>query len=92
MKQQGQVDRLILRDVDVVRPAGKTGGCLLKTRPDALLGKLIIDRLNVENLGRLADLSQGKTEHVVLNQVLVENVGEPDWGDATVVGAVTVLP
>lgn len=92
MTLRGQVDRLILRDVDVVRPAGKTGGCLLKTRPDALLGKLIIDRLNAENLGCLADLSQGKTEHVVLNQVLVENVGEPDWGDATVVGAVTVLP
>lgn len=88
---RGQVDRLTIRDVQVLRPSGRAGGCLLRTQPDAVLSCLNLQRVELENLDCLADVTMGRTERIVAAQVLLENVAEPIRGNAPVIGQITTL-
>lgn len=72
---RGIVDRLILRDIDIVKPDnGDDGCCLAKTKEDAYIGRLILDRVCVDNLMTLLDLKDGETKLVIFNDVVTDNV------------------
>ena len=86
---RGQVDRLSIRDVQVLRP--KTGGKLLKIKPDGHVDQLTLDRADVENLDYLVDVTDGGIDRIVLNNVLVQNVAEPIVGETQLLGQVTEL-
>lgn len=72
---RGQVDRLILRDIDVIREAAaKDTGRLLKIRPDGAVGKLMLDRADIENLKDVIDATEGRIDRIVLSDVFVSGV------------------
>ena len=86
---RGQVDRLTLRDVQVLQP--KAGSKLLKLKPDGHVDRLTLDRVDAENLDCLVDISDGSINRVVLNHVLTQNVAAPIRGNTQVLGQVTKL-
>jgi len=72
---RGDIDRLTLRDVDIVRPeSDKNSGCLLKSLGDADIHKITLDRADIESLDTVFDLTKGKVDKVILNNILTENV------------------
>ena len=86
---RGQVDRLTLRDVQVLR--SKAGSKLLNLKPDGHVDRLTLDRVDAENLDCLVDISDGSINRVVLNHVLTQNVAAPIRGNTQVLGQVTKL-
>lgn len=72
---RGKVDRLILRDVDVIRPkTDKDKGVLINIFDDAEIGKLSLDRADIENLKNVIDATEGKVDRIILNNVFVNGV------------------
>ena len=91
---RGDIDRLTLRDVDIVRPEeDKKSGCLVKSLTDAHIGKVTIDRADIENLDTVFDFCQGTIDKVIVNNCLVENVGKVVKGaeGATIIGEETEI-
>ncbi len=73
---RGDIDRLTLRDIDIVRPEeDKNTGCLLKTLDDAKISKITLDRADIENLDTVFDFEKGEVKKVIINNTLTENVG-----------------
>ena len=74
---RGDIDRLTLRDIDIIRPeSDKNSGCLLKTLDDADIHKITLDRADIENLNTVFDLENGKVDKVILNNIFTDNVKE----------------
>ncbi len=75
MFARGIIDRLTIRDLDVVRPEkDKESGRLLKVCPDAEIGKITLDRADIENLKDVIDVTEGSVDKVILSNVLVSGV------------------
>lgn len=63
MLVRGIVDRMTMRDVDIVRPeTDKDSGRLLKVWPDAEIGKITLDRADIENIKDVIDVTEGNVE------------------------------
>jgi len=90
---RGLIERLTVRDADVMRPDGaQSGGCFLKTLPDAEVRRLTLDRVCVENTNVLLDLQEGETEVLIFDRVLTNHVSNDVVGTAKkVIGTITEL-
>ena len=74
---RGIVDRLVMRDVDIVRPDGnKESGKLIKVFPDAEIGKITLDRADIENIKDVIDVTEGNVEIIIISNVLVSGVDQ----------------
>lgn len=74
---RGIVDRLTLRDVDIVRPDDdKESGKLVKVLSDGQIGKITLDRADIENLDTVIDITEGSVDKMIINNVLVSGVNE----------------
>ena len=82
MKVRGEIDRLILRDVNIARPETAEGGCFLKTLPDADVKRLSLERVMVEHMDTLLDLEKESVNALILDQVLTEGVKNSCLGQA----------
>lgn len=72
---RGIIDRIVLRDVDLVRPdCDKETGTLIKVLSDGEIGKITLDRANLENLETVIDVNLGQTQKIALNSILEDNV------------------
>lgn len=94
MMARGIIDRMALRDIDIVRPeCDKESGVLLRTWDDAEIGKITLDRADIENLDTVFDFTEGKVKKVILNNVLTEGVKTTVNGaeDAKISGEVTEI-
>lgn len=77
LRVRGIVERLNLRDIDIIRPDGQNDNAnLIKTMPDAEIKRLVLDRAIIENMPTVLDLTEGKTDLVIINDVITENVDE----------------
>lgn len=74
-KIRGIVERLNLRDIDIIRPNNGDNACLVKAMPDASLKRVLLDRAVIENMQNILDFSEGLTETVVVSNVLTSNCG-----------------
>ena len=75
MFARGIIDRLTIRDVDVVRPeCDKNSGTLFKVCGDAEIGKITLDRADIENIKDVIDVTDGRVDKVILNNVLISGV------------------
>lgn len=72
---RGQVDRLTVRNLQLLRP--NIGGCLLKTLPDSRIGRLTLSGADVENAGCMLNLAEGEISQLALSNVLVQGTAEP---------------
>lgn len=82
MVVRGIVDRLTLRDVDIVRPdADKDSGKLVKVLADGEIGKITLDRADIENLQTVIDVTEGSVNKIIVNNVLVNGVTDTVNGD-----------
>ncbi|MBQ8752133.1 MAG: hypothetical protein IJZ13_03410 [Clostridia bacterium] len=90
---RGIVDRLTIRDADVLRRGeDKDAGCFLKTRPDAEIRRLTLDRVSADNVSTLLELNEGRVERLLLNGVVTEGVADPIKGTPRAVcGEITEL-
>ena len=92
MLVRGIVDRMTMRDVDIVRPeTDKDSGRLLKVWPDAEIGKITLDRADIENIKDVIDVTEGNVEKIIINNVLVSGVEETVKGNncKKIIGNVT---
>ncbi len=79
---RGIVDRLTLRDVDIVRPeADKGSGSFVKVLSDGEIGKITLDRADIENIGTVVDITEGSVDKMIINNVLVSGVKETVKGE-----------
>lgn len=92
MLVRGIVDRMTMRDVDIVRSeTDKDSGRLLKVCPDAEIGKITLDRADIENIKDVIDVTEGNVEKIIINNVLVSGVEETVKGNncKKIIGDVT---
>lgn len=92
MLVRGIVDRMTMRDVDIVRSeTDKDSGRLLKVWPDAEIGKITLDRADIENIKDVIDVTEGNVEKIIINNVLVSGVEETVKGNncKKIIGDVT---
>lgn len=82
MFARGIVDRLTVRDIDIIRPlTDKDSGILLKVCSDAEIGRVILDRADIENLKNVIDVTEGKIDKIIISNVLVSGVGQTVKGE-----------
>lgn len=70
---RGKIDRLTLRDVDIMAPHRESK--LLVAKSPCEIGQLVLDRANVENMDCLLDLTAGEVGKVHLHNIIAENIG-----------------
>ncbi len=92
MVVRGIVDRLTLRDVDIVRPeADKDSGKFVKVLSDGEIGKINLDRADIENIDTVIDITEGSVDKMIINNVLVSGVANTVKGEncKTIIGKET---
>ncbi len=91
MLARGRIDRMILRDVEVL--GAHPESCLLRTKDDADIGRLIVDRMDAENMNCLFDLTKGHTNTIAYGNILLSHVKELIKGNCNAIstGSITQL-
>ncbi len=83
MLARGRIDRMILRDVEAL--GSHPESCLLRTKDDADIGRLIVDRMDAENMNCVFDLTHGHTDTIAYGNLLLTDVHELIQGDCNAV-------
>lgn len=92
LRVRGIVERLTLRDIDIIRPDNGDGASIVKTMPDADIKRLIFDRAVVENMKNIFDFTEGRVSTVIINDAVTENCSRLIDGSAErIIGEATEI-